>query len=316
MPSALDRPLLLVLGMHRSGTSALSGLLATGSAALPQNLLAANQSNPRGFFESGRIAWVNGARLHGSGSAWDDPLLYPCPSWPPAEDAHWRGLARELFEEEFGDASWPLMKDPRLSVVLPAWRPVFADLGLRPGCVICMRNPAAVAASLVRRDGFSAEKSLLLWASYMVAAVVNTHDLPRVFVGYDNLLADWRRELGRIEAVLGYPSPAHDPAAAAEADGFLTPELRHNPGGGDLLRYGWVGELATQVHHALVGALSGGAPDMVALARAAELIAAKRRDFGPIVASISRDLDRARNEAAGLRLAAGSGDAAGRAATA
>jgi hypothetical protein len=310
VPSALDRPLLLVLGMHRSGTSALSGLLVAGGATLPRNLLTANEHNPRGFFESGKIVWINGARLHGGGSAWDDPLLYPAPSWPPAEDAHWRGLAREVFETEFGDATWPLMKDPRLSVVLPAWRPAFAELGLRAGCVICVRNPAAVAASLVRRDGFSAEKALLLWASYMVAAVMNTHDLPRVFVGYDALLADWRGELGRIAAALGCPSPARDPAAAAQADSFLTPELRHNPGGGDLRRYGWVGELATQVHGALLAALSGGALDSDALERAAALIAAKRREFGPIVASISRDLDMARNEAARLRLAAGSGTAA------
>lgn len=305
MPSAPDRPLLLVLGMHRSGTSAMSGLLAAGGAAPPRTLMAANAHNPRGFFESGRIAWINGARLHGGGSAWDDPLLYPAPSWPPAEDAHWRGLAREVFETEFADAPWPLMKDPRLSVVLPAWRPVFADLGLQPGCVICVRNPAAVAASLVRRDGFGPEKALLLWASYMIAAVTNTHDLPRVFVGYDALLADWRGEAGRIEAALGCPSPARDPAAAAEADGFLTAELRHNPGGGDLRRYGWVGELAAEVHRALAGARSGGALDMVSLARAAELVAARRREFGPIVSSIARDLDMARNEAAGLRLAAG-----------
>jgi len=308
VPGALERPLLLVLGMHRSGTSALSGLLAAGGARLPRNLLAANEHNPRGFFESGRIAWVNGARLHAGGSAWDDPLLYPAPNWPPAEDAHWRGLAREAFADEFGEAPWPLMKDPRLSIVLPAWRPVFEDLGLQPGCVICVRNPAAVAASLVRRDGFSAEKALLLWTSYTVAAVFNTHDLARVFVSYDALLADWRGEVGRIEAALGCPSPARAAAAAAEADAFLTPDLRHNPGGGDLGRYGWVGELAGQVHRALAGALSGGAFDIAALERAAELIAARRREFGSIVSSISRDLDMARNEAARLRLAAGPGN--------
>lgn len=316
MPRVLDRPLLLVLGMHRSGTSALSGLLAAGGAALPQHLLAANEHNPRGFFESGRVVWVNGARLHGGGSAWDDPLLFPCASWPPAEDAHWRGLARDVFETEFGDAPWPLMKDPRLSVVLPAWRPVFEDLGLQPRCVICVRNPAAVAASLVRRDGFSAEKALLLWASYMVAAVMSTQDLPRVFVGYDALLADWRGEVGRIEAVLGWPFPARDPAAAAEADGFLTPDLRHNPGGGDLLRYGWAGKLAAEVYRALEGAMSGAVPDMAGLERAAQLLADKRREFGSIIASISRDLDMARNEAAGLRLAASAGEAAGRPTTA
>lgn len=304
MQGALDRPLLLVLGMHRSGTSALTRLLAAAGATLPRQLMHADEFNPRGYFESGRIAWANGARLHGSGSAWDDPLLFPCPDWPAAEDAKWRALAREVFEAEFGEAARPLVKDPRLSIVLPAWRPVFAELGLQPACAIAVRPPAAVAASLVRRDGFAPEKALLLWASYMVAAVVNTRGLACVFVSYDALLADWRRQADRIEAGLGLPSPARDAASASAMDAFLASDLRHNVGGGDLARYGWAGELARQVHQALEGAVLGGSPDLQALAAAADVIAAKRREFGPIVSSISRNLDTARNEI--VRLRAGS----------
>jgi hypothetical protein len=299
--SELERPIFLVLGMHRAGTSALSGLLAAAGAGLPAHSMRADEFNPRGYFESDRIVWVNAARLHGNGSAWDDPLLFPCPDWPPEQDERWRALAREVLQEEFADAPRPLMKDPRLSVLLPAWRPVFADLGLQPRCAIAVRRPAAVAASLVRRDGFSPEKALLLWASHMVAAVVNTRDLPRVFVSYDELLADWRREAARIEAGLGLPSPAHDPHAAREVDAFLAPDLRHNAGGGDLARYGWAGELAARVHRALDEATAGGAPALPALEGAADLIVEKRREFGPIVSSISRDLERARQEVIRLR---------------
>jgi hypothetical protein len=293
--------LFVVLGMHRAGTSALSRVVAAGGAALPKHLLPANPHNSRGYFESGEINMVNTVRLHGSGSAWDDPLPRPYPEWPAGEDLKWRELARRTFEQEFGDASAPLMKDPRLSLTLPAWRPVFAELGLEPRCVIAVRDPAAVAASLLRREGFSAEKSLLLWASHMTAAVANTGDLARIFVSYDALLADWRREAARLETGLGLQIPQDRSHPAGELDAFLTAELRHNPGGGDLTRFGWAGELAADVRRALAGALDGGEPDLAVLAAAEALLTAKRREWGPIISSISRDLDRARHEIARSR---------------
>lgn len=289
--------------MHRAGTSALARLVAAGDAALPRNLLPADPHNPRGYFESGPINMVNNVRLHGSGSAWDDPAPRPYPEWPASEDLKWRDLARSTFEQEFGDAPAPLMKDPRLSLTLPAWCPVFADLGLEPRCVIAVRDPAAVAASLLRREGFSAEKSLLLWASHMTAAVANTGDLARVFVSYDALLADWRCEAARLEGSLGLSVPRDRSDPARDLDAFLTAELRHNPGGGDLTRFGWAGVLAADVHRALAGALDGGEPDLQTLAAAEALLTAKRREWGPIISSISRDLDRARHEIARLRQA-------------
>jgi hypothetical protein len=303
-------PLFIVLGMHRSGTSALSGLLAAAGARPPVHQLTPDPTNPRGYFESARILAVNGARLSGNGSAWDDPLLFPCPEWPRPEDLRWRAAAREAFEAEFAGAARPMMKDPRLSVLLPAWRPVFAELGAQPRCAISVRRPAAVAASLVRRDGFSAEKALLLWVSYMTAAVLNSDGLPRVFVSYDALVADWRGEADRIEAALGLPSPARDPARAQEADEFLSPELRRNAGGGDVTRYGWAGEAAARLYQTLEAAASGEAPDPDVVASVADLLRAKRAEFGPIVASMSRDLDRARAEIRRLRQLAGSGAAA------
>ena len=77
-----------------------------------------------------------------------------------------------------------------------------------------VRNPLEVAASLATRNGFSREKSLLLWSSYMIAAERDTRDSLRVFVSYERLLGDWRAHLTRIEEGLGLNLPGRRPSAS------------------------------------------------------------------------------------------------------
>src|SRR5258708_19979824 len=95
-------------------------------------------------------------------------------------------------------------------------------------CVIPVRHPVAVAASLARRNRFAPEKSVLIWSAYMLAAEAYTRDLPRAFVSYDGPLGDWRGEVARIEAAHGAPLPKITEASANAIDPFLTPHLRPN----------------------------------------------------------------------------------------
>src|SRR6185437_16597760 len=109
-PASRQRIAYLVLGMHRSGTSAVTQVLALAGARLPQNVMASDPHNARGYFEPWRIALLNDERLRAAGSAWDDPFAYPFrPLAKPAERA-WTGRARALFEAEYGDVTHPLLK--------------------------------------------------------------------------------------------------------------------------------------------------------------------------------------------------------------
>nr|QQZ49900.1 hypothetical protein JKL49_24875 [Phenylobacterium glaciei] len=92
------------------------------------------------------------------------------------------------------------------------------------------------------------EKSVLLWCVYMLAAELYSRDLPRAFVSYDGLLADWRAEVVRIETAHGAPLPRMSPHAEGQIDQFLTGDLRHNAGAGDLAAVPLVGPLAKTVH--------------------------------------------------------------------
>jgi hypothetical protein len=285
-PPPKARTAYLVLGMHRSGTSAVTQLLGLAGGQLPQNLMPGDEHNAKGYFEPWKIAVFNDERLEAAGSAWDDVFAHPFRGLGPREERGWLNRAASLFEEEYPQAPWPVLKDPRVTVLLPFWRTVLGDLEVGARVVISLRHPLAVAASLARRDGFAVEKSLLLWACYMLAAEAGTRDLPRVFVDYDALLADWRAELGRMEAALGpFPAPL-TPKAEKAIDRFLTPTMRHNPAEGDLRAYGWVGALAAPIQAWCEAAARGEAPDRAPLEAATAELARRGAEFGLFVSPV------------------------------
>lgn len=292
MGSQRVNPVYLVLGMHRSGTSAATQLLALAGCGLPENLVTADEHNARGYFEPWRIAVLNDERLRAAGGAWDDPFGFPYR--PSPDDDAWRTRAASVLAEEFGDVRAPLLKDPRVSVLAPLWLPVFADVGLTPLCVIPVRHPLEVAGSLAKRDGFHRDKSILLWCAYMLAAERYSRGLPRVFVAYDALLADWRAQAKRIEAAHGRPLPRLDEAAAARIDQFLTADLRHHRGGERLTDVSAIGALAAPLFDGFAAAARDGEPDPAALETAAAALAAMQAQMGTLISPLSRDLDQTR----------------------
>jgi hypothetical protein len=291
----------LVLGMHRSGTSAVTQLLSLAGAQLPKNVMPGDEHNAQGYFEPWRIATLNDERLRAAGSAWDDAFAYPCPEVAPAEAADWLARGAALFGEEFAGRRYPLMKDPRVTVLLPFWRQVFEAGDLAARCVIPVRHPLAVAGSLGRRDGFAPQKSVLLWSAYMLAAEAYSRDLPRAFVGYDAMLADWRGEVTRIERAHDAPLPKLGKAAALKIDAALTSELRHNRAEGDLAALGWTGEIAAAVYDWCSAAARDEAPPAAALEAVAARFAERRAELGALVSPAARDLDAVRSELLSLR---------------
>lgn len=286
----------LVLGMHRSGTSAVTQLLALAGAELPQNVMPGDEHNAKGYFEPWKIALFNDARLRAAGSAWDDVFALPYAPLPQAEEAEWTARALALYRDEFGEARFPLLKDPRVSVLAPMWRHVLETAGLAARVVIPVRSPLAVAGSLTRRDGFPVEKSVLLWCVYMLAAELYSRDLPRAFVSYDRLLADWRGEVARMEAAHGAALPRMSPHAQAQIDQFLTGDLRHNAGHGDLSAVSLVGPLAKTVYDWFEAAALGPAPPLAPLEAAAVQIAELKARMGVFVSPVTSALSAASAE--------------------
>src|SRR5690349_5533051 len=118
-PGPPTRTAYLVLGMHRSGTSAITQLLALAGAQLPENVMPGDEHNAKGYFEPWKIAIFNDRRLRAGASSWDDIFAYPYGPLAPRDERAWLNEASALFDQEFGQAPYPLMKDPRVSVLLP-----------------------------------------------------------------------------------------------------------------------------------------------------------------------------------------------------
>ncbi|WP_051340644.1 sulfotransferase family protein [Azospirillum halopraeferens] len=222
---------LVVLGMHRSGTSALAGTFHKLGLDFGSNLMPPEEgSNELGFWEHNSIVPIHERILRALGSHWSDPAPLP-EGWTDRPEV--RGLAREIVAVLRHDFDRPGdwgMKDPRMCRLLPLWMPLFAEVGARPVFVFIGRHPYEVAQSLSRRDGLPLDRSYELWYRHMAEADAVTRGFPRVFLRYADLLADWRGCVGGALDRLGFASlrAAMDGPAGAEVDAFLTPDLRHN----------------------------------------------------------------------------------------
>ena len=221
------RRAILVLGMHRSGTSALSRVVNLLGAAGPARLMPPAPDNPRGFWESEVVASLNDEMLAAGGSSWADWTRFDADRLAPAALAAFRPRMEAVLRAEYGDAKLLVLKDPRLSRLLPIWQPALAAMGATSCALVALRHPAAVARSLAARDGFPQEMSLLLWLRHVLDAERVTRGMARDFVSYDALLADWRGTVARAGARLGLNWPVAADAGAADVAGFLDEGLRH-----------------------------------------------------------------------------------------
>ena len=199
-----------VLGMHRSGTSMVAGMLARAGVDFgpSQEQLPANQSNQLGYFEHQQIAYqVNEGLLEHYGGAWKSPPIFP-PDWLDDEDIEtFRQRAKSIVANFDKPGKWG-WKDPRTSLLVPFWQSVLPNLSF----VICVRNPLDVSISLNLRDGLSIQRASELWYRYTSDALKFTQGQKRVVVFYEEFFHSPSAETGKLIEFLGLSdnaSPSH-----------------------------------------------------------------------------------------------------------
>lgn len=254
--------------MHRSGTSALTGVLnqlgfAAGKAQMP-----ANEFNARGYFEDARINARLELLLNQLDRSWHDQRPLPT-NWQASLAA--QSAAKDLVDllhEEFDSGQPKVFKDPRVCRLLPLLQDVWQSMDWVPRYVFALRSPHAVLRSLAQRDSMPAQRAALLYVAYLLEAELHTRGLPRAFAQYDALLTDWRSVIRHIGQELALDRPELEAAMVLHGqtiDGFLSSELNHFTEATDKPR-GLAMSLALEAH-----ALLGGPMDEQALAELDDL---------------------------------------------
>src|ERR1019366_10375983 len=147
----------LVLGMHRSGTSALSRVLNLMGMDLGQDLMPpAPDNNETGFWEHRVLQWINQRTFESLGREWDSILPLPDRWWDQPQIEGFRSELRQVIQNEFAKRALWGLKDPRICFMLPLWEPLLREMNFQPQCVLIFRNPIEVARSLEKRDGLPA----------------------------------------------------------------------------------------------------------------------------------------------------------------
>jgi hypothetical protein len=194
-----EQVVVVVLGMHRSGTSLVARVLNLLGVYLgaDDHLMPADEYNPRGFWEHQAITELNEEVLARLGGSWREPPKQP-PGWERSDEFEdLRARAVDIVSNEFSDRAVWGWKDPRTCLTLPFWRYLVPRLRF----VLCLRNPVDVAHSLEHTMPF--RHGVDLWTTYVRASLISVANEPhQVSVFYEDLMNDPERETTRLLTVL------------------------------------------------------------------------------------------------------------------
>ncbi len=216
----------LVLGMHRSGTSLVAGSLHLLGLAtcVPEDLMTGMPWNPAGHWESRSLSRLDDRLLDEMGRAW----WYPPPSGAAYTDVTSRLFtapesAVDLFRRTYASTPW-VWKDPRLCLLLPFWREAFGEV---VAAVVVHREPHEVARSLELRNGFPMPFGMALWVRYNRLLLEHCRGLAVLLVRYDDLVGDPGGWIDAAADFVGTLGMAVRPGAEADIGKFVRPTLRH-----------------------------------------------------------------------------------------
>jgi hypothetical protein len=231
-------------------------------ADIARDLIPATSDNVRGYWESAAVIGIHDDLLNSIGLSHSDPfdpLSLPA-IWQDTEQAR-RAKYRlmDQVETEFASSRLFVVKDPRISRLLPLWIDALQALHIDVKIIIPFRNPLEVAASLAKRDAVSLPKALLLYFQSYLEAELASRRLPRVFVRYDTLLRDWQLFQSHLNELSGMQFSPPSASIKAEIDAFLTTELQHHRfGREDLLRHSDVPSIMVELFDVMCRAAAAG----------------------------------------------------------
>ena len=226
----MKKKIIIVLGMHRSGTSLIARALTAFNINLGGNLIEASPDNPKGFWENKEIIKINDELLILIGSSYDGLKPHPINAFKSNEFDELKSRAISVLNDSFNEIGdvWAF-KDPRICNLLDFWVDIFEKIDCVTNYIIVLRNPMSVADSLFIRNKIQPFKSYLLWQQHLISAVSDTKYQQRVIVDYDNFIDKPYQQLQRVASKLNLPLlPINSKVVIEFLDHFLEKDLRHS----------------------------------------------------------------------------------------
>lgn len=227
--TASGNVLLIIAGMHRSGTSAITGAIEGLGVVLGRDLAGPHAGiNDLGYKEDVDVIELHEDLLWSLGSAWDDIF----PTEINKLDNSIRVLAlernKEILNQYFRSSRCCAVKDPRICLFLPLWLESCKELEIDVRFLIPFRSPLAVARSLAKRDGILPDRAMILWAKHILAAEKYSRGHSRIFLSYDRLLAAPGEVLASIVDRLALQLPGDRAEAIERGARFVAGSLNRN----------------------------------------------------------------------------------------
>lgn len=198
---------LVILGMHRSGTSAMTKVVNILGYDVGEKLLPANKFNAKGYWENIDIVESNEEYLKSLGYSWDDTRLLPDVVNSEDNLHKYKKKIIKIIETQYSNSEYWAIKDPRLCRLILLWDSIWRELNCSPKFIIIFRHPIEVAKSLKNRNDFDKMKSFNCWLVHNLEAEITTRKYDRTFVDFQNLLSDPIETVKKISSNLNIDWP-------------------------------------------------------------------------------------------------------------
>ena len=199
-----DKKLVVIIGMHRSGTSAIAKSLECTGVNLGNKLMPpCLNDNDLGFFEDIDIVEFNENLLKECGKNWYDTQKI---NYFDTERLIRNGYLLqgiELIRNKVHASKYFGFKDPRTAALLPFWEQIFATFEFKVSFVLAIRNPLSIVRSLQQRNEFEPEQGYYLWINHILQSLSFLKNKNFIGVNYDKLLADPYTQIKRIASLIG-----------------------------------------------------------------------------------------------------------------
>jgi hypothetical protein len=224
---------IIILGMHRSGTSVVAGLVnLMGAYFAPTDIaLPPDMTNPKGYWERKDVIIANKNLMESTGATWHQLSQWAISQATAEQKNIFQRQVTPILQDLNQHPHW-LLKDPRLCLTLPLWQPLLDN----PIYVIVHRNPIQIAQSLQKRNQFNLHTGLALWEKHILTALQAIQDKPKVLISFHDLVQNPLEITKNLyQSIENHHSGLKIPSDA-DIINFVQPNYMHQRGNQQLLK--------------------------------------------------------------------------------